>query len=116
MLRSHTELIEEVSRNLRPAPPICKAAAAIVTQLTARGAAFNGVHLRVEADANFQTYVDGDEVRRLTGLGSALGDELGVSRGPGCEWGCQGQVAQPCLMWVGYVSTSSCAVQRAAHL
>ena len=34
----------------------------MVAQLTTRGAAFNGVHLRVEADANFQTYADGAEV------------------------------------------------------
>ncbi len=54
--RSHTELIEEVSRNLRPAPRIRAVAEEIVSQLTAGGEAFNGVHLRVEGDANFQTF------------------------------------------------------------
>ena len=70
--RSHTELIEEVSRNLRPAPRIRTTADAIVAGLTARGAAFNGVHLRVEADANFQTYANGTEVRSWAGRGFGL--------------------------------------------
>ncbi len=66
--RSHTELIEEVARNLRPAPRIRTAATAVVAELTAReGSAFNGVHLRVEADANFQTYANGNEVRGCAG-------------------------------------------------
>ena len=59
-----SELIEEVSRNLRPAPRIREAADAIVTELTADGAAFNGVHLRVEADANFKAYAGSAEVCR----------------------------------------------------
>ena len=64
VLRSHTELIEEVARNLRPAPRIRTAATAVVAEVNARGGpAFNGVHLRVEADANFQTYATGTEVR-----------------------------------------------------
>ena len=65
--RSHSELVEEVARNLRPAPRIRTAAMAVVAELTARGAAFNGVHLRVEADANFQTYANGTEVRSCAG-------------------------------------------------
>ena len=59
MHRSHTELIEEVSRNLRPAPRIRAAAEDIVARLTAGGAAFNGVHLRLEGDANFRTFTEG---------------------------------------------------------
>ena len=57
------DLVEEVSRNLRPAPPIQRAADAIVANLTAGGAAFNGIHLRLEADAGFKNLVGGEEVR-----------------------------------------------------
>ena len=71
---SHTELIEEVSRNLRPAPRIREAADAIVGELTANGSVYNGVHLRVEADANFKTYADTAEVRASeSGYGWASG-------------------------------------------
>ncbi len=63
--RSQTELIEEVARNLRPAPAIRTAADAIVAALTAGGAAFNGIHLRMEADADFQDAGGGDEARSL---------------------------------------------------
>ena len=62
--RSHTQLIEEVSRNLRPAQRIQQTADAIVSKLTADGAVYNGVHLRAEADAEFKNYYGlTDEVR-----------------------------------------------------
>ena len=64
--RSHTDLIEEVARNLRPAPAIRAAADVIVANLTAGGAAFNGIHLRMEADADYQHLAgDGDEARPM---------------------------------------------------
>ncbi len=60
------DLVEEVSRNLRPAPPIRRAADAIVGSLTAGGAAFNAIHLRVEQDAGFKNLVGGEEVQALS--------------------------------------------------
>ncbi len=62
MGRSGVDLVEEVSRNLRPAPRIRRAADAIVANLTAGGAAFNGIHLRLERDAGFKDLVGGEEV------------------------------------------------------
>ena len=61
LTRSHTELIEEVSRNVLAAPRIQRLADIIVSRLSAAGAAINGVHLRLELDANFQTRVAGGE-------------------------------------------------------
>ena len=56
------ELIEEVTRNLRPAPCVQRAVDAIVAQLTARGATFNGVHLRMEEDSGYLQRSGGNEV------------------------------------------------------
>ena len=61
---SHVELIEEVARNLWPAPRIRSAADDILAILTAGGAIFNGIHLRMEADAGFQNWGGGNEARR----------------------------------------------------
>ena len=81
MRRSHTELIEEVSRNLRPAPRIQQAAATVVAELTARGAVFNGVHLRVEADADFQRYANGAEVRSRALIAAQGAGSTNLTRG-----------------------------------
>ena len=60
-VRSHTDLIEEVSRNVLAAPYIRRLADVIVSRLSAGGAASNGVHLRLEQDARFQTRTSGGE-------------------------------------------------------
>ena len=65
--RSGVDLVEEVSRNLRPAPRIQQAADAIVATLTAGGTAFNGIHLRLEQDAGFKNMVGGEEARAIQG-------------------------------------------------
>jgi hypothetical protein len=56
------ELVEEVSRNLRPSPTTRTAADAILANLTASGGAFNGVHLRLEDDAPYKEYAGGEQV------------------------------------------------------
>ena len=66
--RSHTELVEEISRNLRPAPYIQRLADKTVTRLTAAGP-FNGLHLRAEEDAHFWDQYASREVSQA-GTGS----------------------------------------------
>ena len=48
--RGHTDLVEDVSRNLRPAPRIRTLVDAIVARMSAKGP-YNGLHLRAEEDA-----------------------------------------------------------------
>ncbi len=62
--RSHTDLIEEVSRNVLAAPRIRRLADVIVARLSASGATFNGVHLRLEQDANWQDRIAGGQMVR----------------------------------------------------
>ena len=59
--RSHIDLIEEVSRNILAAPRIRHLADVIVSKLSAGGATFNGLHLRMEQDASVQTNGGGGE-------------------------------------------------------
>ena len=56
------ELVEEVSRNLRPSPAIRTAADTILASLTAGGGAFNGLHLRMEDDTNYKASAGGEQV------------------------------------------------------
>jgi hypothetical protein len=64
--RSHTELVEEISRNLRPAPHIQRLADTIVARLTAEGP-YNGLHLRAEEDAHFWDQYKSREVSCVEG-------------------------------------------------
>ncbi len=45
--------MEDIARNLRPAPRIQAAVDSIMANLTAAAGTYNGVHLRMEADAHF---------------------------------------------------------------
>ena len=56
-------MIEDVARHLRLAPHVAAAANAIVSELRASGP-FNGIHLRMEADAQYQDLVGGMEACR----------------------------------------------------
>ena len=62
---THMDLIEEVSRALRPSPAIRAAADAIVGNLTDSGDAFNGLHLRMEDDTNYKKTAGSEQVFRL---------------------------------------------------
>ena len=61
--RGALSMIEDVARHLRPAPRIAAAADSIVSALHAAGP-YNGIHLRMEADAQYQDLVGGTEARR----------------------------------------------------
>ena len=75
--RSHTDEIEEVSRNLLAAPRIRGLAHRIVSRLSAAGPGFNGVHLRLEQDASFQSQAAGGEaVRPITSPYTAASCDL----------------------------------------
>ena len=52
-------LAREVAQQLRPAPKIRHAANAILAQLSDSGGDFNGIHLRMELDANMQGWASG---------------------------------------------------------
>ena len=60
--RSHTELVEEIARNLRPAAHIQRLADKIEARLMATGP-YNGLHLRAEADAHFWDHYTGSQVQ-----------------------------------------------------
>ena len=57
--------VEDVARNLRPAPHIQTLVDKVVSKLSADGP-FNGVHLRLEDDARYQDLMGGQEVRLWT--------------------------------------------------
>ncbi len=52
-------LLEEVARNLRPAPGI----RVLADRMVAKLGRFNGVHLRLEDDARYQDHMGGQDVR-----------------------------------------------------
>ena len=58
--RPHTPLVENVARNLRPAPHVRALVDAVVANLTAAGP-FNGLHLRAEEDARMWDQYPGPE-------------------------------------------------------
>ena len=73
--RPVSQLVEDIARNLRPAPRIQTLADAVTAKLTAAGA-YNGVHLRMEQDAHFwELYNNSTEASRIAmrvaGVGSA---------------------------------------------
>ena len=62
--RSHTALVTEVARHLRPAPYLRRMGDIIAAGLPH---VYNGLHLRLEKDANYVWRVGGLEVRKHLG-------------------------------------------------
>ena len=64
--RSHRDLLEEISRNLRPALELRSAAEDIVANLSAGGGAaatWDGLYLPLKLDARASRVTGGDEAR-----------------------------------------------------
>ena len=64
--RSHRDLVEETSRNVRPAPELRSAAEDIVANLSAGGGAaatWDGLYLPLKLDARATRVTGGDEAR-----------------------------------------------------
>ncbi len=62
MPRGALPMVEDVARHLRPAPRVVAAADSIVSALGTAGP-YNGIHLRMKADAQYQDLVGGTEAR-----------------------------------------------------